>query len=177
LAFCLLFLLTLQQDLLPEFEKEGVTDDAVSSLALVDLKALGLPTMARAIEFKSCVAELLSAGQGAVIKKPFHSETSSGAAVDLQQAPPSDAVASAPVFDAVARAAQPLLQSHEEISNIPTEYTDQYADSIFASTPVSLQHLLTLPQPGTFHWSCYGIQLSHQMASRMFHLFCVLTFS
>ena len=86
--------------------------------------------MARAIEFKTCVAEILSAAQGKVIEKPFHLETSSRAAVDVQQALPLDAHASAPPLDAV----QPLLQPHDEMPNIPTEFTDQYACSVFAST-------------------------------------------
>jgi hypothetical protein len=110
--------LTSPQHLLPAFEKEGVTDDVVRSLALVDLKALGLSTMAEAVQFKSCVSELLLARDGQVIEKPTVPAVSGAA----------DALPSAPPLELLASTHQPRSQQRcHDASNVPPEFTDQLA--------------------------------------------------
>jgi hypothetical protein len=123
------------QQLLPAFEKEGITDGAVCALALVDLKALGLSTMAQAMDFKTCVAELLLAEDGQVIEKPPHSAVESEAAA-------SAAEASAPPLDLADIAQQQRSQqSQHEFSNIPVEFTDQYATCHTSRIPFFAQAL------------------------------------
>jgi hypothetical protein len=97
---------------------------------LVDLKALGLSTMAAAVQFKTCVSELLLAAEGRVIEKPPHAaaESASAAVASSAAAAASAAVAaaaepSAPPLELVASAQQP----HHEVSNVPPEFTDQCA--------------------------------------------------
>ncbi len=110
--------LTPPQHLLPSFEKEGVTDDTVRALALVDLKALGMSTMAQAVQFKTCVAEFLMAAERAnnpLIEKP-HAAASGAAAIQP----------SAPLLDEVAGQPQPHInQPHREHTSVPPEFTDQ----------------------------------------------------
>ena len=109
--------LTLPQHLLPAFDKEGITDDVVRALALVDLKALGLTTMAQAIQFKTCVAEFLSEAEAHVIEKPSRvAAIETGAAAPVPLPPPAIVVPQPPV-----------QQPHRDVSNVPAEYTDQCA--------------------------------------------------
>jgi hypothetical protein len=147
------------QHLLPAFEKEGVTDDVVRALALVDLKALGLPTMAAAVQFKTCVSELLLAAEGRAIEKPPHAAAESAAAAAAAASPAAAAAAepSAPPLELVASA----QQSHHEGWNVPPEFTDQCA---MYHTRSNIQ--LTAPQLGTSQWSCCRTRSSQPTASR-----------
>jgi hypothetical protein len=102
-----------EQHLLPAFRKEGVTDDVAGSLALVDLKALGLTTMSQAQQFKRCFSDFLSSAEGGAIDKPRN-----------HAAP---AVAGAAVPSAPAAHAANIQPSYAQLSNIPSEFTDQYS--------------------------------------------------
>ena len=102
------------QHLLPAFQKEGVTDDVASSLALVDLKALGLSTMSQAQQFKRCFSDFLASAEGGAIEKPRN------------HAAPSVAGAAVPSAPAEQSHVANIQPSHAQLSNVPSEFTDQY---------------------------------------------------
>jgi hypothetical protein len=127
---------------MPAFRSEGLTDDTARDLTLIDLKALGLGTMSQALQFKSHVAEFLS---GASIEKP-HAAAASGvsgaAGAAVPSAPPvdddcNDVLAPPTLAPACAASAPPVVHPSFSLSlsDIPTEFTDQFNPKPAAPAP------------------------------------------
>ncbi len=111
----------MSQHLLPAFRNEGVTDDIARSLALVDLKALGLSTMSQAQQFKTCFSDFLSSAGRGVIEKPPNQAAQLVAGAALPCAP--------------AAGVANIQHSHAQPSNVPTEFTDQYISCLHLTRP------------------------------------------
>ena len=127
---------------MPAFRSEGLTDDMARDLTLLDLKALGLGTMSQALQFKSHVVEFLS---GASIEKP-HAAAASGvsgaAGAAVPSAPPvdddcNDVLAPPTLAPACAASAPPVVHPSLalSLSDIPTEFTDQFNPKPAAPAP------------------------------------------
>jgi len=151
------------QHLMPAFLSEGLTDDTARDLTLIDLKALGLGTMSQAHEFKSHVVEFLS---GASIEKPHaaaESGVSGAAGAAVPSAPPvdddcNDVLTPPTLAPACATSAPPVVHPSFalSLSDIPTEFTDQYFTMELLQDPVFAADGFTYERSSMQQWLALG---------------------
>ena len=159
---------------MPAFRSEGLTDDTARDLTLIDLKALGLGTMSQALQFKSHVAEFLS---GASIEKP-HAAAASGvsgaAGAAVPSAPPvdddcNDVLAPPTLAPACAASAPPVVHPSFSLSlsDIPTEFTDQFNPKPAAPAPPPPPQPHSPPCTQVLH---HGAAARPRLCRRRFHV-------